>query len=51
MLDERGVFVDHTSTFRWVVRFTPQLEAEFRKGRRPVGSRWRLDESEVSTRP
>jgi len=25
MLEERGVFVDHTSIFRWVIRLTPQL--------------------------
>ncbi|HEX7478952.1 MAG TPA: IS6 family transposase, partial [Polyangiales bacterium] len=25
MLEERGVFVDHTPIFRWVIRFAPLL--------------------------
>ena len=25
MLEERGVFLDHTTIFRWVIRFTPFL--------------------------
>ena len=50
MLEERGVFVDHTSIFRWVIRLTPQLEAEFRKRKAPVGGRWRLDETYVKVK-
>ena len=50
MLEERGVFVDHTSVFRWVIRLTPQLEAEFRKRKAPVGARWRLDETYVKVK-
>ncbi len=39
MLAERGVEVDHSSVYRWVQKFTPQLEAAFRKGKkRPVVS-------------
>lgn len=46
MLAERGVEVDHSSVYRWVQKFTPQLEAVFRKGhKRPVGNRWRVDET------
>ncbi|HEX7479298.1 MAG TPA: IS6 family transposase, partial [Polyangiales bacterium] len=39
MLEERGVFVDHTSIFRWVIRFTPLLLAAFKKRKAPVGGR------------
>lgn len=48
MLAERGVAVDHSSVYRWVQQFTPQLEAAFRKGqKRPVGTRWRMDETYI----
>ncbi len=48
MLAERGVEVDHSSVYRWVQKFTPQLEAAFRKGKkRPVGKSWRMDETDI----
>ncbi|MGB5558173.1 MAG: IS6 family transposase [Paracoccaceae bacterium] len=48
MMAERGVEVDHSNIYRWVQKFTPQLEAAFRKGRkRPVGSSWRMDETYI----
>ena len=48
MLAERGVAVDHSNVYRWVQKFTPQLEAAFRKGqKRPVGTRWRMDETYI----
>ncbi|MCP5135127.1 MAG: IS6 family transposase [Gammaproteobacteria bacterium] len=51
MLAERGVEVDHSSVYRWVQKFTPQLEAAFRKGpKRPVGTRWRMDETYIKVK-
>ena len=47
MLEERGVFLDHTTIFRWVIRFTPFLLSAFQKKKRPVGGRWRMDETYV----
>jgi putative transposase len=47
MLEERGVFLDHTSIFRWVIRFTPVLLSVFLKKKRPVGGRWRMDETYI----
>ena len=48
MMRERGVAVDHSNVYRWVRKFTPQLEAAFRKGKkRPVGKSWRMDETYV----
>ena len=31
MMEERGVEVDHSNIYRWVQKFTPQLEAAVRK--------------------
>ena len=45
MMQERGVFVDHSSINRWAIRFLPLLEKVFRKHKRPVGGSWRMDES------
>ena len=51
MLEERGVQVDHTSIYRWVQKFTPQLEATFRNGKKhPVGRSWRMDETYIKIR-
>ena len=48
MMAERGLVVDHTSLYRWVLKFTPLLEARFRRGKkRPVGSSWRMDETYI----
>ena len=43
MMQERGVFVDHSSINRWAIRFLPLLEKVFRKHKRPVGCSWRMD--------
>ena len=48
MMEERGVEVDHSNICRRVQKFTPQLEASFRKGKkRPVGKGWRMDETYI----
>ena len=45
---ERGVEVDHTNIYRWVQKFSPKLEAEFRKcHKRSVGDSWRMDETYI----
>ena len=45
MMLERGVTVDHSTLNRWVIKFAPQLEKEFRRRKRQVGSSWRMDET------
>lgn len=48
MMRERGVEADHSNIYRWVKKFTPQLEAFFWKGKkRPVGKSWRMDETYI----
>ena len=48
IMQERGVFVDHSSINRWAVRFLPLLEKLFRKHKRQVGSSWRMDETYIT---
>jgi putative transposase len=47
MMGERGVTVDHFTLNRWVIKYAPQIEKQFRTRTRPVGKSWRLDETSV----
>ena len=50
MMQERGVFVDHSSINRWAIRFLPLLEKVFRKHKRSVGGSWRMDETYIKVK-
>ena len=50
MMEERGVFVDHSSINRWAIRFLPLLEKVFCKYKRPVGGSWRMDETYIKVK-
>jgi len=39
--------VDHSTLQRWVVHYAPRIEKAFRKNKKRVGLRWRLDETYV----
>ncbi len=47
MMAERGVSVDHSTLHRWVLKYAPALEKQFRQRKRPVGTSWRMDETYV----
>jgi transposase-like protein len=47
MMQERGVFVDHSTVHRWAIKVLPVLAALFRKRKRPAGSSWRMDETYI----
>lgn len=47
MMAERGVFVDHSTLHRWVIRMVPLLDKAFRRHKRHTGSRWRMDETYI----
>jgi putative transposase len=46
-MSERGVMVDHSTIHRWAINMLPVLAAVFRRRKRPVGKRWRMDETFV----
>ena len=50
LMKERGVVLDHATVQRWVVKYTPLLEAEFRKKKRAVGTSWRMDETYIKVK-
>jgi transposase, IS6 family len=43
MLADRGVAVDHTTMYRWVQRFAPELEKRMRRHLRPCRGPWHVD--------
>ena len=45
MLAARGVAVDHTTMYRWVQRFAPELEKRTRRHLRPCRGPWHVDET------
>jgi putative transposase len=47
LMRERGVYVDHSTINRWVVKYSPQLEAAFHRRKRSVGRSWRMDETYI----
>src|SRR3954447_6637828 len=47
MMGERGVAVDHATLNRWVIKYAPEIEKQFRRRQCPVGRSWRLDETYV----
>ena len=47
LMEERGVSVDHATINRWVLKYSPQLEATFHRRKRPVGRSWRMDETYI----
>ncbi len=50
LMQERGVAVDHATITRWVLKYSPQLEAAFHRRKRPVWRSWRLDETYIRVR-
>ncbi len=50
MAAERGVSVNRSTINRWVIKFTPAIEASLRKRRREVSSSWRMDETYIKVK-
>lgn len=50
LMEERGVNVDHSTINRWVIKYSPQLEEEFHRRKRPVWVSWRMDETYIKVK-
>jgi putative transposase len=46
----RGVIVDHSTIKRWVLKYSPPLEAALHRRKRPVWLSWRMDETDIRIR-
>src|SRR5664280_806088 len=47
LLEERGLNVDHTTVWRWVQDYGPELEQRLRQHLKPTNKSWRVDETYV----
>jgi putative transposase len=50
MMGERGVEVDHSTLNRWVIKYAPLLDHQFRTRKRAIGPSWGLDETYVKVK-
>ena len=47
LLAERGWAADHTTVWRWVQRYAPELDRRCRQLGKPTGGSWRVDETYI----
>jgi len=47
LLLERGLEADHTTVWRWIQRYGPELERRLRHCLKPTNKSWRVDETYV----
>jgi transposase, IS6 family len=45
LLEERCLRVDHTTVWRWVQRYAPELDQRLRRHLKPTNRSWRVDET------
>ena len=50
MMAQRGLWVDHTTIYRWVQHYAPILEKKCRVRLRPTNDSWHVDETYVKVK-
>ncbi|WP_126603028.1 IS6 family transposase [Dictyobacter aurantiacus] len=50
MMMERGLHVDHTTIYRWVQRYAPELEKRTRPHLKACNNSWKVDETYIKVR-
>jgi transposase-like protein len=50
LLTERGIPADHTTIWRWVQRYAPELNKRCRRELKPTNRSWRVDETCIRVR-
>ncbi len=50
MMAERGLYVDHTTIYRWVQRYAPELEKRCKPHLNATTDSWRVDETYVKVK-
>ena len=50
MLADRGVNVDHTTIYRWIQAYAPEIDKRIRPHLRPSNGSWRVDETYVKVK-
>lgn len=47
MASIRGAKIDHATLQRWLIKFSPLIDQEVRKRKKPIGNSWRMDETYI----
>lgn len=47
MVNERGLDIHHTTVFRWVQEYSPEIDQRLRSHLRPTNDSWRVDETYI----
>jgi len=47
LMAERGLRVDHTTIWRWIQSYAPEIQRRLRGQLKPKGSTWHMDETFV----
>ena len=50
MMRERGLHVDHTTIYRWVQRYAPEIDRRCRPYLKPTTDSWRVDETYIKVK-
>ncbi len=50
MMLERGLTVDHTTVYRWVQAYAPELDKRCRPHLKPTNDSWRVDETYIEVK-
>jgi IS6 family transposase len=50
LMAERGLSVDHTTIFRWVQAYAPEIDRRSRPHLKPTNDSWRVDETYVKVK-
>jgi transposase-like protein len=49
-MQERGVYIDHSTISRWAIRFLPLRDKIFLERKRSAGGCWRMGETYIKVR-
>ncbi len=50
MMLERGIEVDHTTLYRWVQNYAPELNKRLRPHLNPTNDSWKVDETYIKVK-
>ncbi|MDR4329672.1 IS6 family transposase, partial [Bacillus pseudomycoides] len=50
MMEERGLFISHTTIMRWVHQYGPELDKRIRRYLKQTNDSWRVDETYIKVK-
>src|SRR5450755_4306574 len=50
LMAERGLSVDHTTIYRWIQRYAPELEKRCRPSLKACNDSWKVDETSIKVK-